>query len=332
MPKAQILADTADTVARASQYLRAGQLVALPTETVYGLAAHALNEEAVTNIFTVKGRPLIDPLIVHVARWEQVEALTQNIPGAARILADAFWPGPLTLILPKATNVPDLVTAGNPTVALRMPAHPLARRILLEADIPVAAPSANPFGYISPTCAQHVADSLGERIDWIVDGGACERGLESTIVDLSGESPRLLRPGPISPEAIAEALGQEQITIATKAEREDIPVEAPGMLARHYSPSTPMTLIPHGEPPPEAPEGQSCAWLALSRAQAEHAPDAYARYWLSEDGNLEAAAQALFSLLRKIDSLSHEHLYVETPPRQGIGLAMLDRLQRAATK
>ncbi len=331
MPKAQILAGTADTVARASQYLRAGQLVALPTETVYGLAGHALNKEAVTNIFRVKGRPLIDPLIVHIAHWEQLEALTSAQPEAARLLAKAFWPGPLTMILPKAESVPELVTAGNPTVALRMPAHPLARSILQASGLPLAAPSANPFGYISPTTAQHVADSLGERIAWIVDGGPCERGLESTIVDVSGEKPRLLRPGPIPPEAIASALGIDSIAVATKSEREDIPVEAPGMLTRHYSPRTDMTLIPCGQLPPPARGGQA-AWLALSRASAQNAPRGYARYWLSETGNLDEAAAALFSLLRKLDSQGLDHLYVEEPAKTGVGLALADRLQRAASR
>ncbi len=330
MPTASILGDSDGDVRTAGRLLRAGHLVALPTETVYGLAGNALLEETVRRIFTVKGRPLIDPLIVHVHDWKQVEELTLAIPDHARRLANAFWPGPLTLILPKAPAVSDLLTAGQPTLAVRMPAHPLARRILQAADVPVAAPSANPFGYISPTCAEHVAESLGERIDWIVDGGPCQQGIESTIVDVSTPGTvRLLRPGPLSPETLSQAL--DGLPISRQLPPASDKPAAPGLLARHYSPHTPLVLIPHGECPPPSPEG-TCAWLATSRGHAEEATGDYARYWFSETGALEDIAQSLFAMLRTLDRQTYARIYIELPSPDGLGLALTDRLTRAAAR
>lgn len=330
MPTASILGASDGDVRMAGRLLREGHLVALPTETVYGLAGNALIEDTVRRIFSVKGRPLIDPLIVHVHDWKQVEELCPAIPPLARQLADACWPGPLTLILPKATAVSDLLTAGNPTVAVRMPAHPLARRILQAADVPVAAPSANPFGYISPTCAAHVIDSLGERIEWIVDGGPCQQGIESTIVDVSGPgAPRVLRPGPLTPEKLSAALGGSPIDSRPPAAT-DKPV-APGLLTRHYSPHTPLLLVSHGDMPPSSPEGR-CAWLATSRAHAEASPSGYERYWFSETGGLEDIAQSLFAMLRSLDAQGYARIYIERPPAKGLGLALIDRLTRAAAR
>ena len=330
MPTASILGDTDGDVRMAGHLLREGGLVALPTETVYGLAGNACLEETIRRIFTVKGRPLIDPLIVHVHDWEQVEKLSPEITEEARRLADAFWPGPLTLILPKAPNVSDLLTAGNPTVAVRMPAHPLARRILQAAGVPLAAPSANPFGYISPTCAAHVQASLGERIEWIVDGGPCQKGIESTIVDVSRPGTvRLLRPGPLSPEVLSRAL--EGMPVSTQTPVATDKPAAPGLLSRHYSPHTPLILLPEGECPPEQPEGRY-AWLATSRAHAEAAPHGYDTYWFSETGVPEDIAQSLFSMLRKLDGQGYAGIYIERPPVSGIGLALNDRLTRAAAR
>ncbi|MBC2596084.1 threonylcarbamoyl-AMP synthase [Ruficoccus amylovorans] len=334
MPTASILGESDDHVRMAARLLREGELVALPTETVYGLAGNARLETTVRSIFTVKGRPLIDPLIVHVHDFSQVEELCADVPPIAHQLAEAFWPGPLTLILPKAPQVSDLLTAGHPTVAVRMPAHPLARRILQAADVPLAAPSANPFGYISPTCAEHVQESLGERIGWIVDGGPCQKGIESTIIDVStpGEI-RLLRPGPLTGEQISEALNGLPVTTPA-ATSSDKPV-APGMLTRHYSPHTPLTLVPNGQLPPAipptAPEGSS-AWLATARPRADASSPAYTRYWFSETGALEDISQSLFGMLRKLDQAGHSHIYVELPPSDGLGLSLIDRLNRAAAR
>ncbi|MGE9294451.1 MAG: L-threonylcarbamoyladenylate synthase [Puniceicoccales bacterium] len=330
MPSATILGDSDGDVRMAGTLLREGQLVALPTETVYGLAGNALLEDTVRQIFTVKGRPLIDPLILHVHEWEQVEKIAAEVPPHARKLAEAFWPGPLTLILPKADCVSDLVTAGNPTVAVRMPAYPLAHRILQAADVPLAAPSANPFGYISPTCAAHVMDSLGERLSWIVDGGPCQAGIESTIVDVSRpDAVRLLRPGPLPPDALSAAL--DGLPISSHTQQDVAKPAAPGLLARHYSPNTPLCLVSHGEQPPEAPEGR-CAWVATSRQQAESSPNGYERYWFSETGDPEDIARTLFAMLRKLDTLEHSRIYIELPPANGIGLALIDRLTRAAAR
>ncbi|MEM9227796.1 MAG: L-threonylcarbamoyladenylate synthase [Verrucomicrobiota bacterium] len=329
MATARILSDAEPDIQEAARYLRSGQLVALPTETVYGLAGNALDESAVQRIFAVKGRPLIDPLIVHVSSLKQTEDLVERLPTVAKPLMEAFWPGPLTLILPKAESVPSLVTAGRHTVGLRMPSHPLTLRILEAAARPVAAPSANPFGYISPTSAQHVLDNLGGRITAVVDGGPCQRGIESTILDLSGDQPAILRHGPISLQELKAVLGQEILARSSGGEAQSL--RAPGRFKRHYSPRTPLTLLPTGELPPQATDKQA-AWIALSRERAEAASSAYSRYWLSETGELEGVARELFALLRKVDSTGLECIYLELPPDKGIGTALKDRMLRAAAQ
>ena len=195
----------------AAQALREGKLVAFPTETVYGLGANAFDERAVARIFEAKARPTFDPLIVHIARLDDILILAEEVPKNAWTLARSLWPGPLTIILPKRREVPDIVTAGLSTVAVRFPSHPVARRIIELAQIPIAAPSANPFGYLSPTTAEHVIDMLGERIDYLVDGGPCDVGVESTVIDMTGERPALLRPGGMPLERIEELIGQVDI-------------------------------------------------------------------------------------------------------------------------
>jgi L-threonylcarbamoyladenylate synthase len=228
-----------EDIARAAAHLRAGEVVAVPTETVYGLAANALEDAAVRKIFAVKGRPLLDPLIVHGADAAFLEQVAVFTP-AGRRLAAAFWPGPLTLVLPKRAVVPDVVTAGRATVAVRAPAHPVMRAVLAACGLPLAAPSANPFGYLSPTRADHVRDSLGAGAPWIVDGGPCALGLESTIVDVSdpAATPRVLRPGPITAEALSMVLGVTVLSGASKKEGAPPPpatagMIAPGLLERH---------------------------------------------------------------------------------------------------
>ena len=319
------LADKPADLARAAELLRAGEIVALPTETVYGLAADALDPVAVRRIFEAKGRPFLDPLIVHVP---DLAALAQVAVPDARLekLAD-FWPGPLTVILPRRDCVPDLVTAGKDTVAVRIPAHPVFREVLRLAGRPLAAPSANPFGYVSPTTATHVRDSLGERCPWIVDGGPCAHGVESSILDLAQPGrARLLRPGPVPLEQLSAALGP--IEVVTRASSQSVAQDAPGMLERHYSPNIPVFLFERGAPIPTLPPG---AALVLQARRGSLPPRARA-YYLSERGDAAEAARSLFALLRQIDREHHSIIIAELADPAGVGAALNDRLRRAAAR
>ncbi len=328
------LPPTKEGVARAMELLKTGEIVALPTETVYGLAANALDERAVRYLFTIKGRPLIDPLIVHgldVAFFSKLAHFTPT----ARQLAEACWPGPLTLVVRKTSAVPLLVTAGRDTVALRAPAHPLIRAVLAACQLPLAAPSANPFGYLSPTRAEHVRASFGGKVPWILDGGPCSLGLESTIVDVSDEfaPPRILRPGPITPEALGQILGRRLVVGEPPPllSKETSGLASPGLLARHYSPSTPLGLLNPGQTPESPPVGRRTAWVRIQRPKpTEPTPHGVEVFWLSEDGNLGEAARRLYDLLRKLDESGHEKIWCETAPNSGLGLALNDRLRRAA--
>lgn len=344
--------NSSEDIHRVSALLRKGFVVALPTETVYGLAADASNAEAVRQIFTIKGRPLIDPLIVHVykpedaAAFVDVDALRSSwaaVKGAGSAidsigkLAKAFWPGPLTLVLPKLPTVSDLVTAGRPSVAIRVPAHPLMRAVLKESDLALAAPSANPFGYISPTTAEHVRESFGEKVPYILDGGPCERGLESTILDLTHpeEGPRLLREGPITREKIEKVLGRavQCCELANRPESSEGEL-APGSLYRHYSPAKPLYLYEKGKMPPlrGLPEGAVRVYLRRTAAIAKTAKNGRT-FWLTEDGSPEVAARSLFALLRSLDELPRiSEIHWELPPAEGIGSAIRDRLTRAAAR
>ena len=319
-------------IEQAAKLLAAGEVVAVPTETVYGLAADALNQPSVRRIFEIKGRPLIDPLIVHVAAWEMVENLTQTTARAKR-LAECFWPGPLTMVLRKKAIVSDLVTAGCPTVAIRMPAHPVMRAILKASQKPLAAPSANPFGYISPTTAFHVRDSLGERLKYIVDGGPCAHGVESTIIDVSDDArcARILRHGPITVEMLEAALGEKIEYSPAKAAKPNQGMAAPGMLSRHYSPHTPCELIERGAIPTVS-SGTRAAWVLLQRPRSLQKPEGIDIFFLSERGSLEEAARNTFSLLRALDKGGYDRIFIETPPAEGIGRALQDRLRRAAAR
>lgn len=328
-----------DDIARAAALLAAGEVVAVPTETVYGLAADALNEAAVRKVFDVKGRPLIDPLIVHVADWADVEKIAQPTP-QAKILAERFWPGPLTMVLRKRPCVPDVVTANRPTVAVRMPAHTVMRAILQACQRPLAAPSANPFGYISPTTAAHVRDSLKEGLPWIVDGGPCTHGVESTIVDLSDEAkmPRILRHGPVTAEALAAALKLEVADLtpeqpAQASQSDETGLAAPGLLKRHYSPHTTVELLEAGGVPTDMAEGRRAAWVMLKRPRKlPRRPARTDVFFLSEDGDLETVAHNVFALLRALDKGCYDAIFVEQPPAEGIGMALRDRLKRAAAR
>jgi len=291
-----------------------------------------LDAVACRKIFTTKGRPATDPLIVHVSGLAQWSALAETNPAALK-LARKFWPGPLTIVLPKKENVPDVVTAGRRNVAVRMPAHPLLRRLLKHAGIPLAAPSANPFGYISPTTAAHVAHGLGEKIRYILDGGAARIGVESTIVDLRDPArPKLLRPGAITLAQLERVLGRHVGRPAhTRSPRATAAQLAPGMLARHYSPRTPVELhsrIRSTDEPREAYvfQRKPTAHLRASRGVAKNV------FWLDEDGDLRGVAHRLFATLRRLDAMKFNRIHVELAPGGGLGDAINDRLRRAAAR
>lgn len=307
---------------QAAQLLRAGGLVAIPTETVYGLAANGLDAQAVAKIFAAKNRPSFDPLILHLPHFAAASQYCLDIPPLAEKLAAQFSPGPLTFILRKRPSVPDLVTAGHDTVGIRIPNHPLTLALLQQIDFPLAAPSANPFGYISPTTAAHVAQQLGAQIDYILDGGPCTVGLESTIIDLSGTQPKVLRLGGLSLEALEEAADQA-LSVQTSSSNP----KAPGMLIRHYAPKKLLLLQQNIV----IPEGMKENEVVLLRFSALH-PDfpSSQQFILSEKADLTEAAARLFQLMRELDALPYGCILAEPLPEQGLGRAMNDRLRRAA--
>jgi L-threonylcarbamoyladenylate synthase len=308
--------------------LRAGDLVAVPTETVYGLAADAFNARACRRIFTVKGRPASDPLIVHIASPRDLARVA--IPNAAaRRLAAAFWPGPLTLVLPKVGTVPDVVSAGLPSVAVRLPAHPLFRRLLRLAGTPLAAPSANPFGYVSPTTADHVQRGLGRKIRHILDGGPARVGVESTIVDLRNPNrPRLLRPGGISHRDLVRVLGRPVSRPRRPAPSRAAQV-APGQLARHYSPHAAVVLHARLADRAALPGAADEAWLFLRKPKLARGPQVF---WLDAGGDMRGAAHRLFSVLRRIDEAGFRRIHTQLARGSGLAEAVNDRLRRAAAR
>lgn len=298
-----------DDIDRAAQLIRRGNIVAFPTETVYGLGANALNARAVERIFEAKGRPLTSPLIVHVASISVARQLTAEWPPEAEALALRFWPGPLTLVLPKHHAVPDLVTAGLDSVGIRMPAHPVAQALLAACGVPVAAPSANRFTGLSPTRAEHVRDSLGGRVDFILDGGPAEIGIESTVVSLCRTPAAILRLGMISRSAIEGVIGA--VVLATSAPGEGSHV-APGMHERHYSPRTPLVIA---QRPGLAIVGRGPGSGRMCPMPAD--PEAY--------------AARLYAVLHELDREGWESIEVEAPPDSPEWAAIHDRLRRAAT-
>lgn len=328
---ARIYRPTPRNLALLANVLARGGLVAAPTETVYGLAADARNPVACRSIFRAKGRPTNDPLIVHVNTLSQAgEVAVLN--DAARQIAQAFWPGPLTLVLPKQRGVPAIVTSGLPSVAVRMPAHPLFRELIARSGCPLAAPSANPFGYVSPTTAEHVRDGLGRQIAYILDGGPAEIGVESTILDLRDPlRPAILRPGAISREALERILGHK-VTAYTRQAPAQAAAPAPGMLERHYSPRTPLVLVAKLTPDAirNLPADQA-ALLIARPAAALRGPNVF---WLTERiGDLTGAAHHLFEQLRALDTGGWMQIHAEVAPGQSaLALAINDRLLRAAAK
>jgi L-threonylcarbamoyladenylate synthase len=307
----------ADAIARAAQALRAGRLVAFPTETVYGLGAIATDDRAVAAIFAAKRRPRFNPLIVHVADLAAARALAAWSEPAER-LARRFWPGALTLVLPRAADCPLslLVSAGGDTVGLRWPAHPIAQALLEQVALPVAAPSANPAGRVSPTTAQHVAESLGDAAELILDGGACPIGVESTVLDLCGAAPRLLRPGGLTRAALEAEVGP----LASTLDQPEGALRSPGQLASHYAPTRPLRLDARAVAADEALLAFGPAPLAGAAVTLN----------LSPSGDLVEAAANLFAMLRALDRPEVRAIAVMPIPAHGLGEAIRDRLTRAA--
>lgn len=307
---------------QAATWLQQGEPVAVPTETVYGLAANALDPAAVVKIFEVKKRPAFDPLIVHLPDSESVALYANEFPSMAKRLAEAFWPGPLTLLLPKNERIPDLVTSGLARVALRVPAHPLMRALLKALSFPLAAPSANPFGYISPTTAQHVWDQLQGDIPYILDGGPCAIGMESTIVGFESGQLTVYRLGGLSLEALESVAGPVSVQLNQSSNP-----AAPGMLKTHYAPRKPMFLGDLSQLL-QTHKGKKIGVLSLK--PLKFALENGTQLALSEQGDLSEAAQRLFAALRQLDSSDVDLILAEPMPETGLGRAINDRLRRAA--
>lgn len=319
--------DDSGTIASAVALLQSGGVVAFPTETVYGLGADAANEQAVRRIFTIKGRPADHPLIVHLADAGMIDRWARDIPDVAFRLANSFWPGPLTILLSRSATVSDLVTGGLDTVGIRVPAHPVAQTLLREFGGGVAAPSANRFGRISPTCADHVRDELGSAPDLILDGGDCQVGLESTIISLVDDRPVLLRPGGISLPELCEVLGRE----VAHPGQSDPALRSPGCHASHYAPLTPAFIITAASLPAvlkgSGDAGQSVAILCHTKTITDLYP---ASRCLLLPNDPVGYGQALYATLRRIDADGHDKILIEDPPETEPWRAVRDRLCRAA--
>lgn len=313
-----------ETIHRGAEIIRNGGVVAFPTETVYGLGADAFDPIAVARIFEIKNRPSFDPLIVHIADLDEMSRLATVIPLSAEKLIKRFWPGPLTIVFLKKEEVPDIVTAGLPTVAIRMPRHPIALQLIKKADRPIAAPSANPFGYVSPTTAEHVREQLGNRVDLILDGGPCEVGLESTILSFSEGKPRLLRPGGLPLEEIESVIGG----VETSPVEEEKP-SSPGRLPRHYAPRTPI-VINEWKQNLGAYQNKKIGLLAFREVNVSF-PFHHVEV-LSPEGDLRKAAANLFAAIRRLDVLNLDLILAEPVPEVGLGRAIMDRLRRASKR
>jgi L-threonylcarbamoyladenylate synthase len=313
-----IEAASTKNISAAAQLLRQGELVAFPTETVYGLGANALSAEAVRKIYEAKGRPSTSPLIVHVVGVDMARELVTEWPAAAQALAERFWPGPLTLVLPKAASIPDALSAGLATVGLRWPKHPVAEALIREAGLPLAAPSANRFTELSPTTAKHVEAGLGDRVAMVLDGGASEVGIESTVLSLAGGAPRLLRPGMISQREIEAVIGPVEVVTSSSGAAH----EAPGQHEKHYAPKTRLIVVKGEEDLP--PKGHG---LYLFRTKAS--PQIPARRMPKDP---EDYASLLYELLHELDLQGLQWIAVEAPP-PGVGWdGIRDRLRRASSR
>ncbi|NLB56514.1 MAG: threonylcarbamoyl-AMP synthase [Lentisphaerae bacterium] len=303
-----------------AEAIKAGKLVAFPTETVYGLGANALNPTAVAKIFEVKRRPLNDPLIVHLCSLDRIEGLVEDLPEAAEKLLDAFSPGPLTVVLRKSGIVPDIVTANNPTVAIRIPSNRIARNLIRASGLPIAAPSANLFGRSSPTSAEHVKAQLSGKYALLINGGACRVGVESTVVSFVSGAPVLLRQGGIEKERIEAVIGSVSDWKAGGTQA----LESPGLTAKHYAPETPLIITENIQ---EFKDREDVGKLFFQRPAEDYSGPVLV---LSEDGDLSEAAFNLYHFIRKIDELNLKFIVVEPAPDYGLGRAINDRLKKAA--
>lgn len=318
------MAEIGKDIIKAQKLLEAGDVVAIPTETVYGLAANALNPEAVIQIFKIKQRPAFDPLIIHTNHIGRISDYVTNIPDKAYLLAEAFWPGPLTILLEKKTIIPDIVTSGLNRVAIRIPDHLLTLELLSKLPFPLAAPSANPFGYISPTTASHVNDQLGGSIPYILDGGSCEVGIESTIIGFEGDDPYIYRLGGMSIEQIQKIIGP----VTTKAHSTSNP-SAPGMLQSHYAPKKSVII---GDIDTLIQENKDKNFAILSFDKTYEGDFTFRQIVLSPGSSLEEAAKNLFTALRTLDKMPIDIIITDFLPDEGLGKAINDRLKRAAAK
>lgn len=328
-----------DAIASAAELIRQGQLVAMPTETVYGLAGSALDPNAVARIFAAKARPSFDPLIVHAASIDQARSLAEFDPISQR-LAQAFWPGPMTLVLPRAVDengnpiVPDLVTAGLNRVGVRVPDHPVALALLRAVDRPLAAPSANRFGSISPTQPQHVVDELGDSVSLVLDGGPCQRGIESTVLRVTDGRVQVLRLGALRIDAIEQLLGEPievcPPTSSPGRPTPDQPKPAPGMVERHYAPHTPMVLL--DSPMQRGAIDDALRVGVLGFGDVPTLSNAVVYRSLSQSGDLTEAAANLFRLLRELDAMGLDQIVALKLPEHGLGRAINDRLQRGSAR
>jgi L-threonylcarbamoyladenylate synthase len=317
------MARISQSIEEAKALLESEEIVAIPTETVYGLAGNIFSEKAIKRIFELKGRPLINPLIVHINDLDMLELIAQDIPEDARILAEHFWPGPLTMVLPKKANVPDIITANKPTVAVRMPAHPVTKALLAQLDFPLAAPSANPFKRISPTKAQHVADYFTEGLELVLEGGTCEKGIESTIIGFENGKAILYRHGALAKEEIEALIGE----IGEHTSNDESP-EAPGMLLQHYSPKTPLILVDDVSEAMKDYPSMEIGIIVFSTAVANHPENQ--QMVLSEQGSLIEAASKLYTAMHDLDQLGLDLIIAEIMPLHGVGVGMNDRLRRAS--
>ncbi len=306
----------------AATLLNEGKVVAIPTETVYGLAANAFDEQAIQKIYEIKQRPLFNPLIVHIKSIEYLDVVAQNIPPMALSLAKEFWPGALTLILPKKDIIPDIVTAGKNTVGVRIPSHPIALALLNELDFPLAAPSANPFGYISPTTSEHVKKQLGSKIPMILEGGPCEKGIESTIVGFEDNEPVLYRVGAISKETIEAFIGK----IKVKSKASATP-EAPGMLSKHYSPKTKLLVTDTITEYIKENDITNKGFLLFTAPSEIISNQNY--ILVSKNKDLDEAAHRLYAAMHELDERKFDIIIAEKFPENGIGNSLNDRLYRA---
>ena len=332
-PASRIRPPNDENLILACKLLGEGKLVAVPTETVYGLAANALNPKAVNKIFVEKGRPSNNPLIVHLTSIEQMNQVV-SLPLESVVenqfdrLSD-LWPGPLTLILPRGRSVPDNVTAGHQTVAIRIPAHPVIQSLLHRLEFPIAAPSANRSNYVSPTTAQHCDAGLSRHVQLILDGGPCRFGVESTIVLLDAAHPRVLRPGGVSCEVIAERLGVDIETLTNRFPRDVSKPLAPGQLAKHYSPKTKLLFVDSDEPANCGSAIGRIAFMPLAESESTEFEQVEV---LSQSGNLNEVAQNLFGAIRKLDQIGLDCILIDRCQRIGIGRAIMDRLDRAVAQ